>query len=257
MNAKENLSQIRVLRYSCSRPMINLDHSRRHLFGALSSSLLLHLLLFGWDGSRPLPQVSAPPLRVVIDVRSAAEPTSDARALPASPTKMSPATPAVRPKRAPSPPQPLATKSAPLPAPFAMPEMPLATSGSPPETTSAAEPSSPVTKSVSDEAAVPPSISADHLRQYRIDLAVAARRHRLYPAVARVRGWQGVVEVGISLSPVRTLPDLRLLRSSGHTVLDEQAMRMLQLAVEGTPWPAELSGKRIELVMPIRFSLDD
>lgn len=101
------------------------------------------------------------------------------------------------------------------------------------------------------------ALSADHLRQYRIDLGVAARRFRLYPAVAKARGWEGEVEVHLAVSAAAGVPGLRLGRSSGHAALDQQALRMLSQAVEATPLPEGLRGRSFELTLPIRFSLEE
>lgn len=101
------------------------------------------------------------------------------------------------------------------------------------------------------------SVSADGLRQYRIDLAVAARRFRIYPAVARARGWEGVAEVSIAVSAGPAEPDLRLVRSSGHAVLDEQALQMLARALASTPLPESLRGRSFVLAVPVRFSLEE
>lgn len=101
------------------------------------------------------------------------------------------------------------------------------------------------------------SVSADGLRQYRIDLAVAARRFRMYPVVARARGWEGVAEVSISVSAGPAAPSLHLARSSGHAILDEQALQMLGRALESTPLPESLRGRSFVLPMPVRFSLEE
>lgn len=100
------------------------------------------------------------------------------------------------------------------------------------------------------------SVSADGLRQYRLDLAGSARRFRSYPALARARGWQGVAEFTVSAAPGMP-PVVRLSRSSGHAVLDEQAQEMLTRAVAQTAIPDSLRGAGFTVPMPIRFSLDE
>jgi protein TonB len=96
----------------------------------------------------------------------------------------------------------------------------------------------------------------DALRAYRIELASAARRFRNYPALARSRGWEGVVEVAIVTGPVGS-PVVQLARTSGHAVLDEQAIDMLTRAVARTPLPDSLRSRGIRILLPIRFSLDE
>lgn len=106
-------------------------------------------------------------------------------------------------------------------------------------------------------AAAGDGISADGLRQYRIELAGAARRFRHYPAVARSRGWEGVAEVVVSVNAGVPLPSVKLQGTSGHGLLDEQAVEMLTRAVATTPLPESLRGRSFSVPMPIRFSLEE
>ncbi|EXI68744.1 MAG: hypothetical protein AW08_01056 [Candidatus Accumulibacter adjunctus] len=100
-------------------------------------------------------------------------------------------------------------------------------------------------------------ISADDLRQYRIDLASASRRFKLYPALARERGWEGRVEVAVSVSAWQPRPQFSLARSSGHATLDRQAVAMLEQASADTTLPAGLRGRDFRILLPVEFTLDD
>ncbi len=100
-------------------------------------------------------------------------------------------------------------------------------------------------------------VSADDLRQYRMALAIAARRFMHYPPLARERGWQGRVEVAVSVSAWQRAPAVTLLRSSGHVALDEQALAMLEQAAASTLLPESLKGRDFRVLLPIEFSLDD
>lgn len=234
------------------------DRSRRLLFGAFALSVLAHLLAaFGWGWERPPPTASAGrPLQVVV---AAPSPPPVAAAKPPAIAAAS----AVRPK---APPR-IVAASPPAPAAVAVPAV-----RAEPAPAIAPEASTPVLPVASPEASAKPAAAAvaaissaaggavadaDGLRQYRIELAVAARSYRLYPSVARARGWQGVAEVGVNVSPGLSVPQLRLVRSSGHAVLDEQALRMLARAAEGTPLPESLRGRSFSFAMPIRFSLEE
>lgn len=99
--------------------------------------------------------------------------------------------------------------------------------------------------------------NADSLRQYRLDLALAAQRFRLYPVQARTRGWEGVATVSLASTAGYSGPVLKVVRSSGHAVLDDQALQMLSQAAANTPLPENLRGQRFEMAIPIRFSLSD
>ena len=99
--------------------------------------------------------------------------------------------------------------------------------------------------------------SADDLRQYRVALAIAARRFKRYPPVARERGWAGRVEVAVNLSSWQPSPRFSLSQSSGHSELDEQALSMIEQASAITTLPESLRGKDFRVLLPIEFTLSD
>jgi protein TonB len=71
-----------------------------------------------------------------------------------------------------------------------------------------------------------------------------------YPWAARRRGLEGTVVLSFRVSPEGVPVDVRVLRSSGHKMLDEAALRGLKRA---TPLP-RVSGL---LRVPISFRLSD
>lgn len=95
------------------------------------------------------------------------------------------------------------------------------------------------------------------MRQYKLAVATQAGRFKRYPALARERGWEGAVEVSISLSDEMPWPVVELEKSSGFPALDEQALEMIGRASRSAPIPAGLRGKSLRLVLPVHFSLDD
>jgi protein TonB len=225
---------------------MNFDHSRRFLFGALLISLSLHLfLLFGWGRARPLPpSLPQPAIQVVVSARPPAPATAPA------PLPVPEKTPAAVPKRLLSPVSPAVEKvqAAPLaPSVSPAPADPVAHEVAVPSP--AASPARPRPESE--------GVSVDGLRQYRIELAGAARRFRNYPVLARSRGWEGVAEISVSVHAGVPSPSVQLVKSSGHGVLDEQALAMLSRAVAATPLPESLQGRSFVVPMPIRFSLEE
>lgn len=234
------------------------DRSQRLLFGALLISLLLHLLiLFGWGGRRleATPPASAlAPVRALVAVRPA---------VPAAPTPVAPPDAGRRTAGGGSARSPLPAIPRPVPKTPAPPvAAAAAVEGEATPTTPSAVPASapaPALAVPSAPAGGEPaaSVSADGLRQYRIDLAVAARRFRVYPALARGRGWEGVAEVSVAVTAGVASPNLRLVRSSGHAVLDEQALQMMGRAVASTPLPDSLRGQSFVVPLPVRFSLEE
>ena len=99
-------------------------------------------------------------------------------------------------------------------------------------------------------------VQANDLRQYRVSLASAAGRFRRYPVLARERGWEGTVDIAVSSTDdYRT--EVRISRSSGHTMLDEQAYEMVARAARITAMPEGLKGKGFSVTLPVTFSLEN
>lgn len=99
-------------------------------------------------------------------------------------------------------------------------------------------------------------VNPDDLRQYRLALAIAARRFKHYPATARERGWEGTAEVALTVGVQRSVPEIALARSSGHAALDRQAQEMIAQAARATVLPERLKGRDLRLLLPVQFSLD-
>lgn len=72
-----------------------------------------------------------------------------------------------------------------------------------------------------------------------------------YPLIARVRGWQGTVEVLLSVLADGSVNAATLWRSSGYSVLDQAAIAAARHSRFSRPQPAPLRGRmeyRFELV---------
>jgi protein TonB len=90
-----------------------------------------------------------------------------------------------------------------------------------------------------------------------MSLGIAARRFKRYPALARERGWEGRAEVALIFSVVLPLPEVVLTRSSGRTVLDEQAVEMMTQASRVTSLPEGLKGRDFRFSKAVEFSLEN
>lgn len=80
--------------------------------------------------------------------------------------------------------------------------------------------------------------------------------HRYYPRLARIRGYEGRVILVVTIGASGELVDLRILKGSGHRVLDRAALRMVRRA---TPFPAPpptLGPFPRKFTIPIRFELN-
>lgn len=99
--------------------------------------------------------------------------------------------------------------------------------------------------------------NAEGLGEYRIGLAREARRFKRYPTVARENAWTGVVVLMIQGAASSAVPMVSIDQSSGHAVLDAQALEMLEKATRLAPLPVSLMGKRFAISLPIHYRLDD
>jgi TonB family protein len=116
------------------------------------------------------------------------------------------------------------------------------------ETTGQAEPS--VSAASTAPVAGPASASESALRG-EIELAIAQYFH--YPALARREGWQGSVQVGLTILDDGLISDVRVTHSSGYAVLDRAATNALNEAARIRNW---LHGQR-SIELPIHYQLAD
>lgn len=87
-------------------------------------------------------------------------------------------------------------------------------------------------------------------------LAREIGKHKQYPRLAAARGWQGTVRIQLDLDASGTLISSRVSESSGHEVLDQQALEMVQ-KVSPLPLPPDiLRNKPLTIVVPVPFRLE-
>lgn len=105
--------------------------------------------------------------------------------------------------------------------------------------------------------AVSAGLDADGVRQYRVNLATAARRFKRYPALALEMGWSGSAQIEVAIAASGVAQPPRLMGSSGHELLDEAALAMIGRAAQATLVPASLRGRAFAVKLPVVFDLDD
>ena len=81
-------------------------------------------------------------------------------------------------------------------------------------------------------------------------------RYKEYPRIAQMRGWEGSVTMRLRVAPSGHLIDAELHTSSGHEVLDKQALAMAIQARQLPVPPEELSGGEVAVLVPIVFRLE-
>lgn len=214
---------------------------------ALGASLALHLLLLWPDAVSGPMQQAGTTLSATLRAPAASAPPP----VPAGMPTAQPGPPAGRPAAA-RPPVVAASERS--PASDAVP---------PPLTLPAGEPAraaaAPAAAGAGGEiaTAAQEGLDADGVRAYRIDLARGARAHRRYPALARERGWAGTAEVRIDVSGEGRPRRVELARSSGHALLDREAVDMLARAAAETTVPDSLRGQTFAVRLPVVFDLEE
>jgi protein TonB len=80
-------------------------------------------------------------------------------------------------------------------------------------------------------------------------------RFKRYPGAARARGSQGSVLVEFTIDRSGNVVASRVLRHSGSSFLDEEAISVLQRASPLPSPPAEITGELFPLTLPIQFRI--
>jgi protein TonB len=77
-----------------------------------------------------------------------------------------------------------------------------------------------------------------------------------YPAIARSKGWQGVVKLELLIESDGHISDLHVEETSGYALLDKAALDSLQLAhvPDAAQW---LDGKAVSIIVPVEYRLVD
>lgn len=217
---------------------------RGNLRAALAISLALHFLLL-WP-SPSVPDIDDPLPTLMATLRQPSVP-----APPASPVRRE--APSVEPERhrqAATAPTPTPTIAAPSTAPLTAAVLPRSEISSAPTATAAAA------APVAALAAPPSDGSVEGMRQYRLALAVEARRYKRYPLRALDAGIGGTAEVRIEVADGRTT-EVTLARPSGDASLDAAALDMIRKAAPRAAVPETLRRRSFAVSLPIVFDPEE
>jgi protein TonB len=211
---------------------------------AVLASVVVHGVALGWlPGLQQAQEMISKPLSVLLQA-----PVTEPVAVPPAPTFPR----ELRKADAPAP-TPVLTRSAQAPlsdAPSvpAPPAAPVA-SAEPALAPAVSQPS--VSAPVSRTAVADPNA----LAAYGRNLAGAVALHQRYPRLAQIRQWQGSTLLQLELAADGQLQSVRVLSSSGHEILDRQAIDMVRAAVPLPPLPASLAGRSLTVDVPVVFRL--
>jgi periplasmic protein TonB len=96
---------------------------------------------------------------------------------------------------------------------------------------------------------------ADTVARFRMLVIEAARKFRGYPRVARDNNWEGRATVRVVYAADGRRASIAIARSSGHEVLDRQALDTIAQA--DVPVPAALRGREFAFEIPVTFNLNE
>lgn len=101
----------------------------------------------------------------------------------------------------------------------------------------------------------PPATAAAIPTIWRNDLLSRLQRAKRYPDLARSRGDQGVATVSFTMDRAGRVLAVTLVRSSGSSLLDEEAAALVRRAEPLPRLPDEIAGATLTLTVPISFAL--
>jgi periplasmic protein TonB len=106
--------------------------------------------------------------------------------------------------------------------------------------------------------AVPARVKGGALRvepSWQTALVRHLQQYKRYPSDAQSRGEQGVVQLSFTVDRTGRVLNREILHSSGHRELDNEVMSMIERAQPLPPFPASMPQAKLDLTVPIRFSL--
>lgn len=168
-------------------------------------------------------------------------------------------------------PEPIQPKVIPSPEPVVK-SKPTATEAPPPQP--APELTAPPVIAVAPKAETPPVVTAppppppepvktgpspadidEAKNQYGIALARELAKHKLYPKIAQMRGWEGEVILELQLDSNGNVVSSKVHTTSTFDALDKQALEMAKKASFPPP-PEALRGRSFNILVPVSFKLE-
>ncbi|MDR2443284.1 MAG: energy transducer TonB [Deltaproteobacteria bacterium] len=97
--------------------------------------------------------------------------------------------------------------------------------------------------------------TADVLAAYKSQVRRKIERYRKYPPAARNGRLEGIVLVSFTLNRQGQVVNFKMVGSSGHTILDDEAAALIRRVNPLPNFPKELDLNILELTVPIQFAL--
>ena len=90
---------------------------------------------------------------------------------------------------------------------------------------------------------------------WQTELVRRLEQYKRYPSDAQSRGVEGVVMLNFSVDRNGRVLAHEIVRSSGHPELDKEVVSMIERAQPLPPFPPSMPEDKLNLTVPIRFSL--
>lgn len=94
------------------------------------------------------------------------------------------------------------------------------------------------------------------LERYGRSLSSLFARQQNYPRLAAMRGWEGEVQVRITIARKGNIVAAQVVRSSGFEVLDQSAIQLVSGAGQLPRPPEALQNRELQIVVPVLFKLE-
>ena len=90
---------------------------------------------------------------------------------------------------------------------------------------------------------------------YYAQLSRYLAQHKRYPMAARRQRREGVAEVEFTINRQGQVLSSRIVRSSGHAMLDQEVLEMLTRATPMPSFPSSINQNQLVITLPVSFSL--
>ena len=95
----------------------------------------------------------------------------------------------------------------------------------------------------------------DAMKAYQSQVRRKLERNKKYPQGAQARNITGVATISFTIHRNGSVSGTRLAKSSGHAILDDEVVALLQRTAPMPAIPPEIPANAISLSVPIRFSV--
>lgn len=110
-------------------------------------------------------------------------------------------------------------------------------------------------KAETEQQGVSAEIQADALLSYQQRLLAHLERHKRYPYSAKRRRMEGVALLRFQMNRDGQVLSYSLQEGSGHQDLDKEVLAMIKRAGPLPAFPAVITARELELVVPVEFFL--